>query len=63
MPQTDDISRRTKCGTCVDVQSVNSPVAGNGSASTARGSIAVGITRCWTSRRDTTTVARRRAAA
>ena len=36
------------CGTCVAEYSVMSPPNGCGTAATARGSIAIGISRCWT---------------
>ena len=45
------------CGFCVVFQSVSSPVAGTYCASAARGSIAVGISRCWMIRSLTTTSA------
>ncbi len=35
-------------GICVAVYSVMSPPNGWGTATTARGSIAIGIRRCWT---------------
>ncbi len=37
-------------GICVEVYSVRSPPNGCGMATTARGSIAIGISRCWTYR-------------
>ena len=47
MPVTSDMMKRTMCGFCVVFQSVSSPVAGTYCASAPRGSIAVGISRCW----------------
>jgi len=47
MPVTPLSVTRAMCGTCVVVQIVKSPVAGSGCTNTARGSIAVGISRFW----------------
>ena len=43
------------CGFCVVFQSVNSPVAWLNCATAPRGSIALGISRCWSMRSRMTT--------
>ena len=45
MPVYSDMKMRTKCGTWVADQIVNSSGAGRGSTTTERGSIALGISR------------------
>ena len=56
-PVTSDMMKRTMCGFCVVFHSVSSPVAGENCATAPRGSIAVGISRCWMIRSRTTTSA------
>lgn len=54
-PVTMEAMNRTMCGFCVVFQSVSSCEAAVHCATAERGSIAVGMSRCWTMRSLTTT--------
>ena len=56
-PVTTEHRKRRMCGFCVVFHSVSSPDAPLHCASAARGSIAFGMSRCWTMRSLTTTSA------
>ena len=47
MPMTSAYAVRMMCGAWVEETTVTSPVSGEISQTTPRGSIAVGISRCW----------------